>query len=147
MQASLEDAAAILELQKLAYQSEARIYNDFAIPPLTQTLAELESHLRDKTVLKALIEGQMVGSVRAFRAREICYIERLIVHPDFQGQGVGTELMTQIESRFEKARRFELFTGHKSEGNLRLYERLGYKIFKSQEMNPTLSFVFLEKWK
>ena len=37
-QATAEDAAAILALQRLAYQSEAEVYGDFSIPPLTQTL-------------------------------------------------------------------------------------------------------------
>ena len=36
--AIIEDAAAILVLQRLAYQSEAAIYDDFTIPPLTETL-------------------------------------------------------------------------------------------------------------
>lgn len=36
--ASLEDAKEILELQKLAYVSEAEIYNDYSIPPMMQTL-------------------------------------------------------------------------------------------------------------
>jgi hypothetical protein len=31
------DYEEILDLQKLAYQSEAIIFNDFTIPPLTQT--------------------------------------------------------------------------------------------------------------
>ena len=35
--ASFEDAKEILDLQKLAYVSEAEIYNDYSIPPLTQT--------------------------------------------------------------------------------------------------------------
>lgn len=34
VQASLEDEEGILELQKLAYRSEAAIYDDFDIPPL-----------------------------------------------------------------------------------------------------------------
>jgi hypothetical protein len=38
-QAAAADAAEILALQKLAYQSEAAIYQDYSIPPLTQTLA------------------------------------------------------------------------------------------------------------
>jgi predicted NUDIX family phosphoesterase len=41
--ALIEDAPAILALQKLAYQSEARIHNDYSIQPLTQTLDELGS--------------------------------------------------------------------------------------------------------
>ena len=34
---------AILELQKLAYQSEARLYEDWTLPPLTQTLGSSAS--------------------------------------------------------------------------------------------------------
>jgi hypothetical protein len=53
--------------------------------------------------------------------------------------------MEQIELCFEDAQRFELFTGYKSERNINLYQRLGYKIFKSEEINKKLSFVFMEK--
>ena len=144
-QASPEDAAGILELQKLAYQSEARLYNGLNIPPLTQTLDELRSDFTSKVFLKAQFEGKIVGSVRGYEAENTCYVERLIAHPDYQRQGIGTALMEQIESCFEQAQRFELFTGHKSEGNIRLYERIGYKVFKSEKINQTLSFVFMEK--
>ena len=34
------DAAEILELQRIAYQSEAEIYNDYSIQPLTQSLEQ-----------------------------------------------------------------------------------------------------------
>lgn len=143
---SLEDAASILELQKLAYQSEAQLYNNFSIPPLTQTLDELRSDFTRKTFLMAQVEGRIVGSVRGYQTGNTCYLERLIVHPDFQGQGIGTELMKRVESCFDQAQRFELFTGHKSDRNIHLYERLGYRIFKSEKINQSLSFVFMEKW-
>lgn len=37
-QATFEDAVEILDLQKLAYQSETQIYDDWTIPPLLQTI-------------------------------------------------------------------------------------------------------------
>lgn len=37
------DTIVIFELQKLTYQSEAELYDDFCIPPLTQTLDELRN--------------------------------------------------------------------------------------------------------
>ncbi len=40
--AIIEDAPDILTLQHLAYQTEAVLYSDFAIPPLTQTLEDLQ---------------------------------------------------------------------------------------------------------
>ncbi|WP_198936768.1 hypothetical protein [Domibacillus epiphyticus] len=42
-QASNQDAEEILALTKLAYMSEAEIYNDYTIHPLTQTLEKKES--------------------------------------------------------------------------------------------------------
>lgn len=38
IRASVEAAAAILQLQREAYQSEARLHNDWEIPRLMQTL-------------------------------------------------------------------------------------------------------------
>ena len=146
-QALHQDATSILELQKLAYQSEAELYGDFRIPPLIQTIDELKRDFTDKVFLKAQLGGSIVGSARGYQAGDTCYIERLIVHPDYQRQGIGTALMNQLESCFEQVQRFELFTGDKSDRNIRLYDRLGYRIFKSEEINSNLSFVFMEKCK
>jgi ribosomal protein S18 acetylase RimI-like enzyme len=142
-----EDAAAILELQKLAYRSEAAMYDDYSIAPLVQTLDELKTEFASKTVLKALLDERLVGSVRGWQKGGTCYVERLIVHPDVQGQGIGTKLVGALEAAFPDAKRFELFTGHKSERNLRLYGKLGYQVFKQQRISDRLSFTYLEKRK
>jgi ribosomal protein S18 acetylase RimI-like enzyme len=143
--ATVADAEEILSLQKLAYRSEAEIYNDFNIPPLLQTPEEIKKDFENQTFLKATLDGKIRGSVRAFIKEGTCYIGRLIVHPDFQNQGLGTELMKKIEEVFKGARRFELFTGHKSEKNLYLYQKLGYKIFKKVKAHGRLNIVYLEK--
>lgn len=47
--------------------------------------------------------------------------------PDLQGHGIGTRLLIEVEARFAgTVSRFELFTGPKSDANLRLYRQLGY---------------------
>lgn len=144
--ATIEDAKMIHQLQRLAYRSEALIYDDFSIPPLAQTLDDLQEAFTSKFFLKAIENGEIVGSVRAHQDDEAtCHIERLIVHPAFQAWGIGTALMQRVEVVFNIAIRFELFTGRKSQGNIRLYQRLGYRLFKQKAVTENLAFVFLEK--
>jgi len=143
--ATKEDAAAILALQKLAYRSEARLYNDWAISPLVQTIESLLEEFAGSVVLKAMLDDRLVGSVRARLNGDTCEIARLAVHPDLQGRGIGSELLRRIEGRFDSIARYELFTGSKSEANIRLYERHGYKITHTKPMSEKVSFTFMEK--
>jgi len=144
-QALERDLLDILELQKLAYQSEAEIYNDYSIPPLTQTLDEIKEDFTFHVFLKAVIKNKIIGSVRAYKEEDTLYIGRLIVHPDFQNQGIGTKLLKEIEAKFNDVKRFELFTGYKSKKNLNLYRKFGYSIFKSEKISENLTLDYLEK--
>jgi ribosomal protein S18 acetylase RimI-like enzyme len=139
------DASAILALQRLAYQSEAQLYADYSIPPLRQTLAELEAEFVTHVFLKALMQGEIVGSVRAHLENDVCYVGRLIVHPRVQGQGIGSALMGQIETYFPEARCFELFTGTRSADNIRLYRRLGYEPVFTRTLSDRVTLVFMRK--
>ena len=143
--ATIEDAESILALQKLAYVSEAEVYNDFEIDPLTQALDALQRDFGKQVFLKASVDGNIVGSVRGYLAHGTCRIGRLIVHPEYQNQGIGTQLMSSIESYFKDAKRYELFTGHRSERNLYLYQKLGYSRYKIEPVHKNLELVFLEK--
>jgi len=144
--AHVEDAAEILTLQRAAYQSEAFLYGDPGIPPLTQTLEALQAEMAGSLTLKAVAAGRVVGSVRARIDGDTGHIGRLIVAPDCRGQGLGTRLMAEIEQRLGGAvHRFELFTGDRSEGNLRLYRRLGYREVRRESLGETADLIYLEK--
>lgn len=143
--ASVTDAESILALQKLAYQSEATLYGDPSIPPLVQTLEQMRDDLRTQIVIKAIAGDDLVASARAHEKDGTAFIGRVIVHPAWQGQGLGKRVMAAIEAQFPGVRRFELFTGHLSKRNLGFYRGLGYREFKTLLVSPTLSFVYLEK--
>jgi ribosomal protein S18 acetylase RimI-like enzyme len=145
LKANQNDLQTILQLQKDSYMSEAEIYNDYCIPPLQQDLKSFENEFKNTTILKSVINGEIVGSVRGFVENGTSYIGKLIVKSDFQNKGIGRLLLDSIESTFKDCTRFELFTGFKSHKNLYLYNKLGYKEFKRQMINDNLTMIYLEK--
>lgn len=145
LEAEKKDLQEILHLQYLAYQSEAQLLGQPDIPPLKQTLEEVAREFREGIFLKAVdAGGVIVGSVRAYANIDTLYIGKLMVHPDIQGQGIGTELLKEIE-RLCLCKRCELFTSSKSARNIKLYERVGYKAFAEKIMSADLKFIYLEK--
>ncbi|MCL1963494.1 MAG: GNAT family N-acetyltransferase [Firmicutes bacterium] len=145
MKAAVADAEEILTLQYAAYQSEAEIYNNGSAQPLIQTLEETIGEFKECTVLKAVCDGRIIGSVRAAEQDDgSIYIGKLMVLPGCQNKGVGKRLLQTIENRFPN-KRYWLITGHKSEKNLNLYEKHGYTRFKIEEAAPGLNLICLEK--
>lgn len=140
------DLPAILELQYLAYRSEAELLGNFEIPPLKETMADLERLLRRGALfLKAVSGGkEIVGSVRGMARDGTLHIGKLMVHPRWRGRGIGSGLVRKIE-KLRPGMRYELFTSDKSARNIGLYERLGYRRFRECKAGPGLRFVYLEK--
>ena len=143
--AERNDLPRILDIQRLAYLSEAAIYDDYSLPPLLQSLDEINLEFESKTFLKADVDGGLVGSVRASLVGAACVIERLIVDPEFQKRGIGSALLAHVELAFAQANRFELFTGSRSAANLRLYERHGYVRFREQTLSSAVTLVYMQK--
>ncbi|MCI9566309.1 MAG: GNAT family N-acetyltransferase, partial [Eubacterium sp.] len=52
--AQKEDLEKILELQYLAYRSEAKLFGNMDIPPLKQTIEEVYDEFHKGTILKAV---------------------------------------------------------------------------------------------
>lgn len=143
--ANYEDMPEILQLQYLAYQSEAELFGSRDIPPLKQTLDEVIGEYNAGIVLKMLDNsGHIIGSVRAKEDKGTVYIGKLMVHPQHRRHGYGTRLLKEIE-RYFPDKRYELFTSTRSKDNIRLYQKSGYKIFKHKAVDDELQFVFLEK--
>jgi hypothetical protein len=146
-QATRADAAEILALQKLAYQSEAAIWNDYGIPPLVETLEAITARFDDHVFLKMVNGGAIIGSLRASQDAEgTCSVGRVIVRPESSESRVRNPVTAgNSKTMFSTAKRFELFTGTKSARNLYLYQKLGYRPFREDALNERVTLVYLEK--
>ncbi|MER7704381.1 GNAT family N-acetyltransferase [Kitasatospora sp. NPDC097605] len=147
--ADTDDAEQILKLQYLGYQSEAELYGDWAIEPLTQTLESLRAELTEQHVLVARLGEEIVGTVRGRLGPDgVGRIGRLVVHPRMQRHGLGGRLLEALEQRLAEdgaVTSYQLFTGHRSLGNLRLYARQGYRQTTVEQVSGRVSLVHLEK--
>ncbi|WP_141576966.1 GNAT family N-acetyltransferase [Actinomadura sp. WMMA1423] len=141
------DAGELMTVQRAAYVSEAQLYGDPFISPLVESAEQLRKVLAgDAVVLKAVLDGRLVGAVRARFNERTCLVGRLVVVPDLQGRGIGRSLMTALEAEVAgRADACVLFTGHLSEANVRLYRRLGYAETRRERVAAHLTLVHMRK--
>ena len=143
--ARLEDLQEILNLQYLAYQSEAALLGNKDIPPLKQTLDEMIAEYYKGIILKMVVAGGLIiGSIRAWEMKGTVHVGKLMIHPDYRQHGFATKLLGEIEKHYPQ-KRYELFTSTRSIDNIRLYQSMGYREFDRRSMDDRLDFVYMEK--
>ncbi|TQL69384.1 tRNA (guanine37-N(1)-) methyltransferase [Nocardioides albertanoniae] len=128
------DAAELHTLQLACWVQELNANPGIEIPPLHEslddTLRALETH--DVYVVRAA--GRLVGSVRGRLDGDVWEIGRLMSAPDLQGRGLGRRLFEHIQAVAPAgARSFRLFTGARSERNLKLYKKAGFRLRRDLE--------------
>lgn len=142
-----EEAGELLTLRRAAFVSEAQVYGDPNIPPLTQTLDELRADLRADGVvtLGARSGHRLVGSIRVLIEGERATLGRLAVAPDLQGRGIGTQLLFAVLPYLpEGTQEIWVFTGQDSTHNIALYEKHGYEHQYDQTAGD-LTYAYLRK--
>ncbi|MEV7007596.1 GNAT family N-acetyltransferase [Streptosporangium sp. NPDC051022] len=140
-----EDAGEILTVQRAAYVSEAQLYGDPFIPPLVESAGQVRKAVETGAVLLAREGTRVVGAVRGRMSGTTCLVGRLVVAPDAQGRGTGGALLAALHDEMASALAFDLFTGHLSEGNLRLYRRHGYRETHRERMSDHLTLVHMRR--
>ncbi|MDT8446186.1 MAG: GNAT family N-acetyltransferase [bacterium] len=143
--AQLEDAEALLSLQRSAYASEAALYPGMVIPPIADDLAEMRAAIARGVVYKLVEQRALLGSVRAELKNRHWEIGPLVVWPELQRRGLGRRLMAEAEALAPAGLTIKLFTGRLSENNLTFYRQLGYRESGRQTLTPQLNLIWLSK--
>ncbi|QJW37464.1 GNAT family N-acetyltransferase [Cellulosimicrobium protaetiae] len=124
------EAGELLTLRRAAFVTEAQLYQDPNIPPLTQTLHELRDDLarEDVVTIGAWLGPRLVGSVRVEIEDSKATLGRLAVAPDMQGRGIGTQMLLEVLPYLpEQTTEIWVFTGKDSKQNLAMYTKHGYE--------------------
>jgi GNAT superfamily N-acetyltransferase len=126
--AAPQEAAVIHDIQMRAFAEEGRLCETPDIPPLTETVAAIDLHIRTQTVLTARDGERIIGSARGIVEGRVCTIRGVSVDPSDQGRGIGAALLLAIEQAHPDVERFELTTNTLVPGNVAFYERRGYEV-------------------
>ncbi|HEX2504813.1 MAG TPA: GNAT family N-acetyltransferase [Gaiellaceae bacterium] len=129
-------AAELLGLQRRAYRVEADLIGSDGIPPLTETLEELQA--AGETFLGAYVEGELAGAVSWRVDGETLDLHRLVVDPARFRGGIGTALVRAALAAEPGARRAIVQTGAVNEPAKRLYRREGFEELDEVEVAPGL---------
>lgn len=136
-------ADEVLSLQRRAYRVEAELIGSDGIPPLRETLEELQAS--GETFLGAFVEGRLTGAVSWKLENGTLDLHRLVVDPSQFRGGIGTALVRAAFGAEPAAERAIVQTGVDNEPARRLYLREGFTERDEIEVAPGLRVTRFEK--
>src|SRR3954451_20299808 len=86
-----ETVLRILEIQRDAYAVEARLIGSSDIPPLKETLEQLQQSREQ--FYGAFIDGTLAGVIAYQIDGDVLDIYRMMVHPDYFRRGITSALL------------------------------------------------------
>ncbi|MEU6024562.1 bifunctional NAD(P)H-dependent oxidoreductase/GNAT family N-acetyltransferase [Micromonospora sp. NPDC047134] len=135
-----DDAGQVTVLQRCCWVDEALANDSMAIPALHESPEQVRDWLTDWHTTGLWLDGRLLGMVRTRRVDTDWHLGRLAVVPDLRGQGLGRWLLRTAEAAADPAcDRIVLFTGARSQRNIDLYHREGYRTVSSANPDGTTS--------
>ena len=118
-------ASRVLRLQRDAYRVEAELIGSDEIPPLRETLAELQAS--GETFLGAFVDGSLAGAISWKVAGETIDLHRLVVDPTRFRGGIGVALLRAALGADPSLRLAVVQTGAANGPAAALYLREGFE--------------------
>jgi ribosomal protein S18 acetylase RimI-like enzyme len=138
------DAAAVRDLTRAAYAKWVPVLGREA-KPMT---ADYGVAVRDHIVDMLYVDGKLAALIETHPEADHLLIVNVAVSPAYQGRGYGRALLAHAEelTRSLGLGEMRLYTSGRLTENVKLYERVGYKVDREEEVSPHLGvFVYMSK--
>jgi GNAT superfamily N-acetyltransferase len=118
-------ASQLLDLQREAYRVEAELVGSDEIPPLRETLPDLQAC--GETFLGAVADGVLAGAISWKVDGDAIDLHRLVVHPAHFRRGIGIALVRAALATEPSVRRAIVQTGAANAPAIALYLQEGFE--------------------
>ena len=142
--ATAADAPEVRDLVRAAYSKWVPLLGREP-KPMT---ADYEAAVRDHMVDVLRLDGEMAALIEMEPEADHLLVVNVAVSPSHQGKGYGRALLTHAEAfaRSLGLGELRLYTSVHLIENVKLYERVGYKVDREEEASPHLGvFVYMSK--
>lgn len=136
-------AETVLKIQKAAYKIEAERIGYDKIPPLQESLSELQAS--NEIFYGYYLDNILVGLL-SFKVKDyILDIHRMAVHPTFFRRGIANSFLQFIEKNKYGAKKIIVSTGKENTPAIHLYLKNGYIKIGESEISKGIYLTNFEK--
>ena len=144
-----DDIVKIWKMQTEAFRELLEKYRDYDTNPAAESVEKVETRFDMPGSIYYFIEaeGEDVGVIRVIDLKDGTRkrISPLWIMPEYRGRGYARLAMKEAE-RIHGADNWSLDTILQEEGNIHLYEKMGYRrVGEPQKINDNMDIVFFEK--
>lgn len=132
-----EDCDQIRDIMAKVFQDEKeKWFKDGESPfiPGYHSIEMQKYHIWDNRYYKIVFGNDIVGVILiSYTGREHARIDRLYILPEYQGMGIGSDVLQLIEESYPEVNEWTLDTIQQSPRNHHFYEKNGYKLVGEDE--------------
>ena len=122
-----EDAPLLVQLYNDSFRADYLLYGQ--CPGYGKTVQQMEESIEHYPKQIILYKGNPVGVLSARElGGDVVYLGCLCVIPEYQGRGIGTMAMEELERMFPEWKRIELVTPAEKQENIRFYTLRGFEL-------------------
>jgi ribosomal protein S18 acetylase RimI-like enzyme len=136
-------AQRILDIQQLAYLQESILIDYPNLPPLKETLLDIQTS--GESFLGYYEQNALAGVLSYSLEQKTLTIQRLVVHPTCTRRGIGRALLQELIHQHRHIKTFTVSTAEKNIPAVKLYEKHGFEITQRHTTPDGLALVRLKK--
>lgn len=139
--AVLSDAEILTSIMKITFDEEAKkwLLNektvDYNIQPPGHSSVEMTKYMIEELIYYKIIYHQVIVGVIIVTISGVSYgrLDRIFIHPAYQGNNIGSRVIELIEEEFPKVRMWDLETSSRQVNNHHFYKKMGYELIYESE--------------